>query len=540
MTDPSRENPPLTRRQAREAARTGQIPIVSPEEADDAVGRIAMGEVAREEAPAAPVSVPISSPVPLSGSPAWNASLRPDPVITETAPFDVLRDIQETQAFADRPGPLRRGDDAPADRPGPMRRGEQAMTEAPGPMRRGEQAVTGAPGPVRRGEEPASLEDLFAPEHAVAPKKRRRGSGCLIALIVLAVIAGGVTAAGFWAWNTYGAIISEKLGWDGPDDYEAGIATGEAVITIEKGDLGADVSNTLYKAGVTLKPDSFYDHLIDIGETNPALTPGVYRLQQKMTSAAAWAALQDPANRLENTVALQEGWTVRGTLEAASTGLGMPLEELQAAVADPSVYGVEGDSLEGWLFPARYTFDPETSATAVIQAMVDRTRESLERAGVPAGREHEILTIASFIQREGGSADFGKVARVILNRLDPAISDTNQLLQMDSTAQYGFRMTHPDAPEQETAFSTDEQLADDNPWNTYVHTGLPAGPIANPGDEAITAAMNPTAGDWQYFVTVDFETGETLFASTFAEHEQNVAKLHAWCDAHPDHAGCGG
>ena len=509
MTEPSRENPPLTRREAREAARTGQIPIQAAAGAvDDPVDERA---AARPDLGPVPVSAAATTPwngtVLPGGAPAERPeaarpeTARPETARPETVPFDTLRDV-----------------DADGGRPG-----------APGPVRGG----------AARPAEPSSLEDLFAPEHAAPVKKKRRGGGCLIALLIFVLIAGGLTAAGFWAWNTYGPVVAEKLGWDGPHDYEAGEATGEALITIEEGDGGEAISSTLFEAGVTLRADSFYDHLIEIGKV-PTFYPGVYQLQQKMTSAAALEALQNPANKLENTVALQEGWTVRGTLEAASIGLDMPVEELEAAAADPSAFGVEGDSLEGWLFPAHYTFDPETTATQVIQAMVDRTRESLTAAGVPAGEEHRILTIASIIQREGGSADFGKVARVILNRLDPEISDTNQLLQMDSTAQFGYRMTHPDAPEQTTAFSTDEQLQDQNPWNTYVNPGLPAGPIANPGDEAIAAAMNPDDGDWQYFVTVDFETGETLFAATYGEQQQNEAKLHAWCDAHPGHAGCGG
>ena len=494
MTEPSREMPPLTRRQARELARTGQIPIVGETPAERSRAGAEANEVPEPRAASASAG-PKPEPAPGDAT---------ETVQPETVAFDALLDVEERRAAA-----------AAASEPA------QDPTPAAAP--------TAAP---------ASLEDLFAPEREVAVKKKRRGLGCLIAFVIFALIAGGLTLSGLWAWNNYGTVIAEKLGWDGPNDFEPGQATGEVLITIESGDDGSRVSNTLFEAGVTLKADSFYDHLIAVGETTPDFFPGVYRLQKQMTSAAAWEALQNPENKLENTVALQEGWTVNGTIEAASVGLDMPLDQLQAAVADPSAYGVAADTLEGWLFPAHYTFDPDTTAQDVIQAMVDRTRESLTAAGVPAGEEQRILTIASIIQREGGSADFGKVARVILNRLDPDISDTQGLLQMDSTAQFGYRQTHPDAPEQENAFSTEEQLADPNPWNTYVHAGLPAGPIANPGDDAIAAAMNPEAGDWQYFVTVDFETGETLFAATLAEHDQNVAKLHAWCEAHPDHAGC--
>ena len=103
---------------------------------------------------------------------------------------------------------------------------------------------------------------------------------------------------------------------------------------------------------------------------------------------------------------------------------------------------------------------------------------------------------------------------------------------MDSTAQYGYGEMHDG-----TVSSSGEALADDNPWNTYVHTGLPIGPIANPGDVAIDAAMHPADGDWLYFVTVNLDTGETVFTSNVADHNRAVAQWQAWCTDNPD-AGC--
>src|SRR5690606_7535490 len=195
---------------------------------------------------------------------------------------------------------------------------------------------------------------------------------------------------------------------------------------------GAPISTALYEAGVTKTEDVFYDYLVD---ENIAVTfyPGVYPMQKKMTAEAALEVLRDPQNMLAKTVGISEGGTVESSLPVISESIDIPLEDLEAAVADPGAYGVNADTLEGWLFPAVYTFDPEVTATQVIQRMVDRTRESLSAAGVPAADEQRILTIASIIQREGRTDDFAKVARVIQNRLDDGMK-----LQMDSTAQYGF------------------------------------------------------------------------------------------------------
>ncbi|GGD78352.1 endolytic transglycosylase MltG [Microbacterium murale] len=377
---------------------------------------------------------------------------------------------------------------------------------------------------------PASLDDLFAAEHddadGSAPHKKKRRTGCLVALIIVLALIGGAVAGGAWAWNTYGDKISEVMGWGEPDDYEAGIASGEALVTIHEGDTGSPVSTALHEAGVTKTESVFYDYLV---KENIAVTfyPGVYKLQQKMTAEAALEALQDESNKLENSVGISEGGTLESSLPVITESIGIPLEDLQAAVADPSAYGVASDSLEGWLFPAVYTFDPEATATQVIQRMVDRTRESLTAAGVPAGDEQRILTIASIIQREGRTDDFAKVSRVIQNRLDDGMK-----LQMDSTAQYGYGELHAGV-----VSTSSEAQNDDNPWNTYVREGLPAGPIANPNDAAIEAAMHPADGPWLYFVTINLQTGETVFSNTYEEHQAAIKTWQEWCSANPDQ-GC--
>ncbi|WP_244631866.1 MULTISPECIES: endolytic transglycosylase MltG [unclassified Microbacterium] len=385
--------------------------------------------------------------------------------------------------------------------------------------------MSDAPEPVIGG----GLDDLFAPhdDHVDTTPKKKRRKGCLIALIIVLAILGGIAAAGVWVANTYGDKIADAMGWGEPKDWEPGLATGEAFVTIKSGDTGSPVSSALYEAGVTKTEDVFYDYLVD---ENVAVTfyPGVYRLQQKMTAEAALAALQDDGNKMANTVLMSEGATIVSSLPTMADTLGIPLADFEAAVKDPSVYGVDAPSLEGWLFPAKYEFDPDVTATQVIQRMVDRTRESLTKAGVPEGDAQRVLTIASIIQREGRTDDFAKVSRVIQNRLD-----IDMKLQMDSTAQYGYGTLH-----QGVVSSSAEALEDPNEWNTYYHTGLPATPIASSSDAAIDAAMHPADGPWLYFVTVNLATGETQFSETYEEHLAGVEKWRAWCRDNPDNGGC--
>ncbi len=373
----------------------------------------------------------------------------------------------------------------------------------------------------------ADLSDLYA-DGPRRPGRRRPRRGAWIVLVIVLLLAGGAVAGGWYLWSTYEHQIRGVLGWEQPRDYEPGEATGEALVTISSGDTGGDISQSLFDAGVTRTPDAFYRYLIDTDQ-NPPFEPGLFSLQQRMTSEAALKAILDPANRLENTVLLREGLTVAQSLPILAETLSIPLADFEAAVADPSKYGVAAPSLEGWLFPATYIFEPEDSATDVIQTLVDRAVQSLDAASVPAADRQRILTIASIIQREARQhEDFYKVSRVIQNRLD-----ISMLLQMDSTAQYGAGQLGDGS----VSTSEEAQLAD-NPWNTYVREGLPAGPIANPGDDAIDAAMHPADGPWIYFVTVDQVTGETVFSQTYEEHERGVQQFQQWCSDHPGYDGC--
>ncbi|MFV0433546.1 MAG: endolytic transglycosylase MltG [Leucobacter sp.] len=345
----------------------------------------------------------------------------------------------------------------------------------------------------------------------------------VITLVIAVLLLGGLAVAGNYLWQQYGAQISLALGWTS-NDYE-GKGTGEAVVVITEGEIGEDIAASLAEADVVKTSEAFYELLL---EQDPAVEfmPGSYQLKKQMSSKAALAALQDPENRLQFTAMIPEGKTVAQTLEIVSAGADIPLKELKRAVKKPADYGLPKGvkSLEGWLFPATYEFEETTTGVEAITRMVDQQKEVLDGFDVAEDDRERVLTIASMVQREGGRVeDFSKVSRVIQNRLDDGMK-----LQMDSTAQYGMGQ-HDDG----SVWTTDEALADDNPWNTYVHTGLPKGPIANPGADAIEATLNPEKGDWLYFVAINLDTGESAFSSTLEEHDRAVEKLNAWCTANP-------
>lgn len=419
----------------------------------------------------------------------------------------------------------------------------QPSVEAPAPV----EASVAAPvtagtlvGAVRAAEEPApskraatpiaggaTIEDLFAASHddhaahgARHDRDRRKSRIAAWGVLgVVLLVLGGIVTGSVWVWMTYEGPIRAFMGWEDPKDYEPGLAEGEVLVTIVSGDTGASISETLFAAGVTKTSDAFYDYLIKTAQ-NPPFHPGVYALQHKMTSEAALAAIMDPASKREHTAQLREGLTIGQTLSVLSESLGIPLADLEAAAADPSAYAVAASTLEGWLFPATYTFDPGVTAPQVIQRLVDETSARLDAFGVAPEDRQRVLTLAGLVQKESGplQEDMRRIARVFLNRVDQGM-----LLQSDATVAYGAGITG-------TVWTTDEERADEsNPYNTYVHLGMPPGPISSPGEDAIEAALNPADGPWLYFVAVDLATGETTFSETLDEHMAAVEQLQDWC-----------
>lgn len=353
------------------------------------------------------------------------------------------------------------------------------------------------------------------------PTKKKRRLGWLWALLI--VIAVGA-AGSYGVWYFFEDKVRAVLGWELPTDY-TGEGNGVPVnVVIKSGDIGSDVARTLNAAGVTLTFDAFYKLLLNT-DPAPSFQPGTYALQQEMSAKAALAALQDPANKVVSRVVVPEGTKLPTVLQLLSDGTGIELTEFETASLDLTTFGIpaEAPSLEGYLFPATYTFDPGLSAHDILNQMVLRCFSSLDAAGVAPTDRHRVLTLAALIQKEGGSVDdFYKVSRVFTNRIEQGM-----LLQSDATVSYGSGGTSISTTAAERADAS-------NPYNTYVHPGLPVGPIGAPGDDAIDAALHPADGPWLFFVLINGETGETAFSTTLAEHNAAVKVWQKWLREHPD------
>jgi UPF0755 protein len=348
----------------------------------------------------------------------------------------------------------------------------------------------------------------------------RRWTSCLAVLIAMAVLGGAVGFATIKG-KEYLAQAFTVPDYSGPGE-------GTVVVQVTRGQSNRDIAVTLEEKGVVKSAEAF-TRAARQDSRALGIQPGFYRLRARMSAKEALELMLDPTSRISDRVTIPEGRRLTQVVEILSKKTNIPEAEFLAALKDPESLGLPPYAKgkpEGVLFPATYDFDPGTTATSLLQAMarahievaeeLDLVRKAKEMGRTPL----EIVTVASLVEAEARRPeDFGKIARVIYNRLE-----AGKKLQLDSTVHYAVnqygRIT-----------TTQEQRANPSPYNTYVHEGLPPGPINAPGKAALKAALDPTPGDWMYFVTVNPDTGETKFAKTLAEHEEYVRKFQAWCRA---------
>lgn len=350
-------------------------------------------------------------------------------------------------------------------------------------------------------------------------RRRQRRRKNITALVVVVVVLAGIGVA---VWKLGMPLIDDLRGTPevATDDYP-GPGQGEVEVTIPAGATGAAMATILVEADVVASTGAFTDAFAANPDA-PGIQPGTYRLQQKMRAADAVAALINSENRIVTRVTIPEGLRINQTLEKLSATTTIPIEEFQAAMADPAALGLPaeaGGNFEGWLFPATYSFEPGQTAAEMLQAMIAKTVSVFDARNIaPADRER-LLILASLAEGEAKTAeDRAMVVRAIYNRMD-----TGMPLQIDASVAYGLGINGKDLTLDQTSPN-----ATDNPYNTYAFAGLPPGPINSPGEVSIDAAISPADGPWKFWVTVNPETGETRFAVTYDEHLVNQQMLRDW------------
>ncbi|MFD7482755.1 endolytic transglycosylase MltG [Streptomyces mirabilis] len=219
------------------------------------------------------------------------------------------------------------------------------------------------------------------------------------------------------------------------------------------------------------------------------------------------------------SLVIPEGWRTGQVYEAVDEALALPLGSTKKSLAKANLKlptYAEGNP-EGYLYPTTYHIDKTATPESLLALMVSTANKKFSGSPITAGAQrnamnlYQAITIASIIQAEtSAKADMGKVARVIFNRLERGMP-----LQMDATLDYALNRFTPTTTTNETKL--------ESPYNSYQRMGLPPTPISNPGQAAMRAAINPTPGNWLYFVTV--KPGDTRFTASYEEQQRNVAEF---------------
>ena len=258
------------------------------------------------------------------------------------------------------------------------------------------------------------------------------------------------------------------------------------------------------------------------------IVAGTYELNTEMD----YRALVTNMSRASSTrqtldVTIPEGYTmdqIFQLLERQGVSTAAKLEEM-AANWDYAFDWLQdlplGDyhRLEGYLFPDTYTFYLGEDPKYVINKMLANFDSKMEQYFDTFTEEsayslHDIVTIASMIEKETDGEDYRTIASVLYNRLNNTAAETAGFLQIDATLVYINGGKVP----------TEADKNIDSPYNTYLYQGLPAGPISNPGMASLYAAMNPDSTNYYYYV-LNPATNRHEFSRTYAEHQAKMANF---------------
>lgn len=317
-------------------------------------------------------------------------------------------------------------------------------------------------------------------------------------LIVLAAAIGAGTAGAFlWVTTPYARF------------------TRRTFVDIPKGAGTRGIAQALAKSGVIQHPVQFY--LIRVVRPAARLKYGEYAFEKP---AAAW----DVFDRIERgdifyySVTVPEGnniFDIAATLERQRIMHAQPF--LRAAQDPASIRDLapKAPSLEGYLFPDTYHVPRHVTPAGLCRMMTDRFRQAWNELEAKDADIHAVVTLASLVEREARVPEERPlVASVYTNRLR-----INMPLQCDPTTIYAALL---EDRYRGAIYRSD--LDSRQSYNTYQHAGLPPGPIANPGSDALRAALYPARTEYLYFVVKPGASGEHVFSKGLAEHEAAVKK----------------
>ncbi|RZS89424.1 UPF0755 protein [Motilibacter rhizosphaerae] len=362
------------------------------------------------------------------------------------------------------------------------------------------------------------------PQRSPRPPRPGRGAERVksaIAVLIALAMLGGLGGGAYYAVHKAFGKVSTTDDWSGE-------GTAAQPVTVEKGDTAAVIGRRMKALGVVRTVQAFVD-AARADDRSAKIQPGTYRLRKHMGAKDALDLLLDPTARVSIKVVVPEGMTAEEIVALLAKKTKLPQAQFEAALTNPrlGLPSWAGGKAEGFLFPATYAFEPGDKPLAMVQQMVAQARRQFVKLGItdasgaPASGDgganrapYDVLRVASMLEKEVNSQeDYGKAARVAYNRLD-----SHQALGFDSALHYSLGQ---DVPLTTEIIDGKER---DNPYNLRRRPGLPPTPISNPGAATLAAAMDPTPGDWLYFLTIDMKKGTTLFFKTNSEFVAAKAK----------------
>ena len=368
------------------------------------------------------------------------------------------------------------------------------------------------------------MTSMLDPE--VKPSRGReivhQGKGCFAVILAAAVLLFG----GLFVYDQSKGLLE---GFGEIPDYP-GPGRGSVTVTIPEGATLDDIGALLVADDVVQSTEA-WDQAVRSEVRATSVQPGRYVMQKQMPAVDALGLLINPGeSRVRADFTVAEGLRLSAQVDALVKETKIKKSAFQKALDKPKSLGLPGyakNRPEGFLFPDTYELTADATATSTLRQMVDQYKTVADDIGLEAdakklGRSpYEVLIVASIIEREVNQDQYrAKVARVLYNRLDEGMK-----LGLDSTVIY--------AEDLKTNTTTPKDRASKSRYNTYRYEGLPPGPISAPGKAALEAAANPEKGDWRYFVTVNFKTGETKFATTDGEFSRIQQEFQQYCQDNP-------
>lgn len=335
----------------------------------------------------------------------------------------------------------------------------------------------------------------------------------IIVLFFAVVVAGGLT----WYFTS--------LNGTGNDE--------KIEFIVDKNATFSTLGHSLEEKGL-IKSELSYKIYIKLSKPSN-LKAGTYELNGNMSVKEIVETLEKGNSYNPNiiTVTFKEGLNMRGIATIISENTGNSYDSVLSLIKDGNYLNelinnywfIKEDiknkslyySLEGYLFPDTYQIDKTWDTKTIFKTMLDKMDKELNNYKDKIQNSkysiHQILTLASVIEKEGKTKDFKDISSVFHNRLN-----INMRLESCATTYYGMGLDF-----NEVGIATNEMTSNNNPYNTYKISGLPIGPIASPGSSAIEAAITPNNSNNYYFLSDN--QGVSYFFSTYTAHQQKQREL---------------